>query len=233
MTDDPDFYAWLDGELSEPQASAMAARVAAEPELAAFAKQHRALNARLAGAFAPIAEAPVPPRLRAALAAPGAEVIDLAAARERRTGRWSLGGLAIAASLALGLAIGVSLPRGAGDGSFRAEGTAIVAAGPLASALDRQLASAGAVGGTRIGLTFRDGAGRYCRTFTASAQSGLVCRSGDSWAIEGLIRSESAGGDYRMASGTDPALGALVDTRLAGEPLDEAGERKAVASGWR
>ena len=35
MTDDPDFYAWLDGELPEPEASAMAARVAADPELAA------------------------------------------------------------------------------------------------------------------------------------------------------------------------------------------------------
>ena len=34
MTDDPDFYAWLDGELPEPQASAMAASVAADPELA-------------------------------------------------------------------------------------------------------------------------------------------------------------------------------------------------------
>ena len=46
MTDDPDFYDWLDGELGEPQASLMAARVAADPKLAAFAEQHRALSAR-------------------------------------------------------------------------------------------------------------------------------------------------------------------------------------------
>lgn len=230
MTDDPDFYAWLDGELAEPQASAMAARVAADPELSAFAAQHRALAARLTAAFAPVTSAPFPERLTQALQ-PQAEIIDFVAARERRRG-WSIAGLAAAASLALGLTLGVAIPRGA-TGSFDSSGDQLAAAGPLAGALDRQLASAGDRSGIRIGLSFKDGAGRYCRSFTAPAQSGLACRDGGKWSVEGLVGSQPAQGDYRMASGGDPALGALIDSRIAGEPLDPAAEARLAQQGWK
>jgi hypothetical protein len=230
MTDDPDFYAWLDGELSEPQASAMAARVAADPELASFAQQHRALPGRLTAAFAPVAAAPIPERLRAAAAPKPAEVVGLAAARERRR-RWSVTGLAVAASLALGFTIGGVLPRD--GGSFRSEGDQLAAAGPLDQALDTQLASVGDQAGIRIGLSFRDQSGRYCRTFTADVQSGLACRSGEGWSIEGLVRSEQQSLDYRMAAGVDPALGALIDSRVAGEPLNRTAEAKLVRDDWR
>ena len=230
MTDDPDFFAWLDGELADPQASAMAARVAADPQLAAFAAQHRALGARLTGAFAPIAAEPVPDRLQA-MVRPAAEVVDLAARREQRR-RWSLSGLAVAASLALGLGIGISLPRG-DSGAFRQQDGQLLAASALDTALDRQLASAGEQNGVRIGLTFRDTDGRYCRTFASGPQSGLACRAGSDWAVEGLVTGTERPGDYRMASGPDPALAALVDTRLTGDPLDPAAERAAQAHGWR
>lgn len=230
MTDDPDFYAWLDGELPEPQASAMAARVAADPELTAFAEQHRALACRLNAAFAPILAAPLPHHLQEAAQPLTAQVINLAEARDRRL-RWSLAGLAAAASLALGLGIGVSLPRDGGP--FRVDGGQLAATGRLESALDRQLASAGDRDGIRMGLTFKDKEGRYCRSFTADAQSGLACWSGDGWLIEGLIRGQASQGDYRMATGQDPALGALVDARMAGEPLDAAAEAREVDRGWR
>jgi hypothetical protein len=36
-----------------------------------------------------------------------------------------------------------------------------------------------------------------------------------------------------MASGVDPALGGLIDSRLAGEPLDAVSEREAVQQGWK
>lgn len=231
MTDDLDFYAWLDGELPEPQASAMAARVAADPELAAYAEQHRALGARLANAFAPIARVPIPDPLRVAATPAPAKVIDLAAVRERR-GRWSVTGLAVAASLALGLTIGGVVPRG-DDAVFRSEGTQLAAAGSLDRALGTQQASAGARNGIRIGLTFRDQTGRYCRAFTAEVQSGLACRAGDSWSIEGLARAEQEIGDYRMAAGSDPAVGAMIDNRIAGEPLDADAEAELIRRGWR
>jgi hypothetical protein len=229
MTDDPDFHAWIDGELDEPQASLMAARVAADPKLAASAEQHRALSARLSKAFAPIAAAPAPRRLAEA-ASLKAEVIDIAAVRERRR-RWSVTGLAAAASLALGLAIGVTRP-GDGRGSFVSKGDQLAASGSLSDALDRQLASAGEQGGIRIGVSFKDQSGRFCRSFTAAAQSGLACRAGDTWAIEGLVAGRSGSVDYRMASGVSPALGGLIDSRIAGEPLDRASETKAIQQDW-
>jgi hypothetical protein len=158
-------------------------------------------------------------------------VIDLAAARDRRR-RWSVTSLAVAASLAFGLAIGVALPRG-GAGSFESRGDQLAASGPLAGALDRQLASAGEQNSIRIGVSFKDQSGRYCRSFTAPAQSGLACRAGNGWAIEGLVAGQQDNGDYRMAGGPDPALGALIDSRIAGEPLDAAGEAKLVQQGWK
>lgn len=231
MTDDPDFYAWLDGELAEPQAGAMAAKVAADPELSAFAAEHRALGQRLSAAFAPIVDAPVPDALRAA-ATPSADVIDFAAARARKTRRWTVTGLAMAASLALGLTLGVAMPRG-GSGSFETRDGRLAAAGTLDHALDTQLASAGEQSGVRIGLTFKDESGRYCRSFSSGAQSGLACRTGGDWAIEGLVAGQSGRGDYRMAAGPDPALGALIDARIAGDPLDPAGEARLVEGGWK
>lgn len=236
MTDDPDFFAWLDGELAEPQASAMAARVAADPELSAFAEEHRALGSRLREAFAPVVAGPLPDRLRAAVAQPSASVIDFTATRERRARRWnerwSVQGLALAASLALGLTIGAVLPRNDG-GSFRSDDGRLLAAGTLQGALSTQLASAGNTRGVRIGLSFRNADGRYCRSFEAEVQSGLACRAGDGWAIEGLVSSTASQSDYRMAAGSDPALAALIDQRLAGDPLDEAAERRARDRGWR
>lgn len=229
MTDDPEFYAWLDGELPEPQASAMAVRVAADPELTAFAEQHRALAGRLITAFAPILSAPLPDRLQSVGQPRTAEVIDFAKARLHRR-RWSLGGLAAAASLALGLGIGISLPRD--GGSFRSDGGQLAVAGRLDSALDRQLASAGDQDGIRLGLTFKDKEGRYCRSFTTEAQSGLACRSGDSWLVEGLVRSEAPAGEYRMAAGQDPALAAIIEAHIAGEPLDAEAEALQVEQGW-
>jgi hypothetical protein len=102
----------------------------------------------------------------------------------------------------------------------------------LADALDRQLASAGEQGGIRIGLSFKDQSGRFCRSFTAAAQSGLACRAEDAWAIEGLVAEQSGSSEYRMASGVNPALGGLIDGRIAGEPLDPAGETRAIQQGW-
>ena len=43
MIDDGEFFAWLDGELDEEAASRVAAAVAASPELAKKAEQHRRL----------------------------------------------------------------------------------------------------------------------------------------------------------------------------------------------
>ena len=231
MTEDEKFFAWLDGELTPAEAADMEARVAADPQLQQLAEQHRALGAQLSGAFDPIAAAPVPERLRAALH-PSADLIDFAAAKRARTrpslAQWA----AMAATLALGIFVGTMVPQRA-SAPVEVQGGRIYAASALNEALDTQLASAPA-GDVRIGLTFRDQAGEICRSFTASASSGLACRNGGRWQLKGLFAApEGQGSDYRMAAGMDPNLAALVDSAMAGEPLDAAAEEAAKDKGWK
>lgn len=57
MTDDERFFAWLDDELSDGEAEAMATRVAADPALSALAEDHRALREKLGRAFSAISTA--------------------------------------------------------------------------------------------------------------------------------------------------------------------------------
>jgi hypothetical protein len=231
MTDDPDFYAWLDGELEGEAGAAMARRVAVDPELSRQAAEHRALAERLRGAFDPILQAPVPERLAAA--ARPSTVVDLAAERSRRRPSPWLQFTAMAASLAIGLFTGATL-LGGSSGPIRQDGSRLLAAGELAQALDTRLASAPEGEATRIGLTFRDSSGRPCRTFTDPASSGLACREGEQWRLRGLFEApEGQGGEYRLASGQDPRLLALVEETMAGEPLGPEAEAQAVKRGWR
>ena len=70
-----------------------------------------------------------------------------------------------------------------------------VAQGPLAAALDTQLASAQpADAATRIGLSFAAADGRLCRTFDSAALSGLACRGGEGWQ---LMMTAAGGGGRR------------------------------------
>ena len=65
MVSDETFFAWLDGELNAAEAARVAAEVAADRRLSAMAEEHRAMQARLKGAFDPVLDAPLPePLLR-------------------------------------------------------------------------------------------------------------------------------------------------------------------------
>ena len=230
MNDDEKFFAWLDGELSPEEAAEMEAKVAANPDLARLAEQHRSLGAQLKGAFDPIADAPVPERLRAAVRLP-AQVVDLVAARRARSMPAAAQWVAMAATLAIGILVGTRVPQGA-DGPVQIQDGKLYAAAALNNALDTQLASAPG-GDVRIGLTYRDQAGEICRSFTAPAASGLACRTGGRWQMKGLFAApEGQGNDYRMAAGMDPNLAALVDSTIASEPFDAAAEKAARDKGW-
>lgn len=231
MTDEEEFFAWLDGELDERSADRVASRVAASPELSAKAEAHRRLIADIRGAFEPALGASPPPRFEEA------EVIDFgtkATARDRRRSWLAAPQLAaMAASLAIGLVLGTQLIDR--DGSpVAVDNDRLVAAAGLGEALDQQLASAPDADSTRIGLTFRDKAGRICRSFEQGSASGLACREGGQWRLRGLFPApEGQAGDYRMAAGGNPALATLVDEAIAGEPFDSAQERAALEAGWR
>jgi hypothetical protein len=230
MTEEEEFYAWLDGELGAGRAARVAERVAASPELTAKAAEHRRLAAQLRGAFEPVMAADVsPPRFDA--------VVDFGSEVAKRQQRPRVFGMpqwaAMAATLALGLLVG-NLVGGGNTAPVAVEGGHLVAAASLEQALDTQLASAPLSSDARIGLTFRDGAGNICRSFEEGATSGLACREGEQWLIEGLFqRTEGQTADYRMATGQDARLAELIAARISGAPFDAAQERVARDKDWR
>jgi hypothetical protein len=238
MIDETQFFAWLDGELPDDQATEVERKVAGDPELQRKVAEHRALAAGLRSAFAPVVEAPLPSRLTELLASPPeSTVVSLAEAREDRKARSGLTQwkqiAAMAATLALGIVVGSQLAEDASS-PIQAEAGRLVAGADLESALYSQLASAPADEGPRIGITFRDRSGAFCRTFEDQGSAGLACREGAAWRIRALFQGpEGQSADYRMATGVDPRLMELVDATIKGEPLDAAQERAALKRGWR
>lgn len=233
MVNDETFFAWLDGELEGEEAARVAAAVEADPELAAKAEQHRAMQARLKSAFDGLLTSPVPSSIETA-ARQEVEVVDLEELRRARQQRrsalpkWA----AVAAALAVGIFTGTMIPKQS-DGPVELQDGKVYAAAALSDALDTELASA-PTGDVRINLTFRDQSGAICRTFTQAAASGLACRDGVRWRMRGLFAApEGQSGAYRMAAGTDPNLAALVASAMAGEPFDASQEKAAKAQGWR
>jgi hypothetical protein len=233
--DDEKFFAWLDGELDAAQAAEVEAAVAADPRLMRLAEQHRSFGKRLHDTFDAVAAAPIPDRLQDAVKPSRAQVIDFGSRRGARRGwlplpQWA----AIAATLVVGIAIGTTVISERGTSPVEDRGGAMFVAAKLDRALDQQLASAGDVGGYRIGVTFRDQAGAICRSFTARSSSGLACRDGQDWRLRGRFAAPQAqGGDYRMAAGADPKLAALIDSTIAGDAFDAAEEKSARDRGWR
>lgn len=226
-----DIAAFADGELSGEREAQVAAAVKADPQLAQQVERHKALKATLASHYAPVLDQPVPDRLAAMLAEPyQAEVVDFAAAREKRESRrrlphWGwIAGPALAASLALA----VFLPRQGGEAPTYADTQ-------LAAVLDHRLvAGQPQAEETRVLLSFRSEEGRYCRAFSGSAGGGIACHDDEGWKLEAVGKgSEGASTDYRMAGAGDAEILALAQDMAAGPALDAEAEKAARAQGWR
>lgn len=220
--------AFVDGELDDLTARRIEREAESNAALAAEIARHRALKARLTAHYAPVAEEAVPERLRALLVD---SKVDTSFAERREVKRARFAPVhwgAIAASLVLGLTIGLRPWMPAADVA-EANGT-LVASGLLAEALDTQLASTQpAAADVRIGLSFRDKQGRYCRSFEGPDLAGIGCRDDDRWVLERTLRGQSSQ-DYRQAS--SGALAADAAAMMAGAPFDAAAERAARDRRW-
>lgn len=237
MTVEPDkLMAYLDGELDADERTEVEHALASDRQLRAELEAQRALRARLKAHYGPVASEEVPEHLKAMLGAqpPGDEkaIASLSEARSRRRSLplWS-GLAAAAATFVLGLVAGPQLLPGNGA-PVRLENGTLVAQGPLASALDTQLASAQAPDApVRIGITFADTEGRACRTFETEGFAGLACRAGSGWAmVTTTATPDRPGGPYRQAS--SPVVMTAAQDMMAGSPLDARAERVARDAGW-
>lgn len=229
MTFDPaTVAAFVDGELDDLTARRIAREAESDPALAGEIARHRALKARLTAHFAPIAEEEPPDRLRALLVGDRVDtsLTDRRAAKRARFAPIHCG--AIAASLVLGLTIGFRPWMPAAD--IAEAGGTLVASGALAEALETQLASnQPADAAVRIGLSFRDGTGRYCRSFEGDGLAGIGCREDSHWTLERTLRGAARPAYRQAASG---ALAADAAAMMAGDPLNAAAERVARDKGW-
>jgi hypothetical protein len=113
-------------------------------------------------------------------------------------------------------------------------GDSVVAAGPLAEALDSQLATEQSrSASTRILVSFVAKDGRICRTFENQVMAGLACREGEGWNV---IAQEAArpgpGGEYRQAASGTGVVMRISQELMTGEPFDARAERQARDTGW-
>jgi hypothetical protein len=186
--------------------------------LAQQVEAERRLRALLKARFDPIAEAPVPERLEQAVQE-GATVVPLPKRRGWAAPQWA----AIAATLVLGLLLGRQL---------QPERDPLLATGPLAQALETQLASAQAPDApVRIGLTFKAHDGAWCRTFEQRTLDGIACRDGGQWRVRQIMAGPAQATEYRQAG--SGAIAAAAQEMAADAPLDAAGERAVVSGDWK
>lgn len=245
--DEETLMAYADGELEGALKVEIEAAIAADPALAARVDAHRSLRARVGAAFGAAEAGPDPLEAMIRGDAP-AEVVNLAAVRAAKTApppppprkplpRWAPW-VGIAAALVLAVMLTRPMLPGTGAPLIVSQGGRLEARGDLVRVLDTQLASEPpAAAEFRIGLTFRDKQGRYCRTFQPSVGQSLVgiaCRDGRRWDVvmmTGMDGTPDAG--YRTAgSGTPAPVLAAVQDMISGEPLDAAAEKAARERRW-
>lgn len=243
MIDDATLFGYLDGTLPESERQRVEAQIAGDPDLVRRVAAHRALEHAAREAFADELREPVPAAWIAAIddamaTSGGAEPIVIA--RERRRMRWSSwqAGGAIAAALTLGVALGWTMQGTQGQLVIERAG-ALLASAPVAGALDSRMSgvpvelSEGRV--LQVELSVLGADGRFCREAVihdaAAAQRILACRESEGWEIAGLARATPPGEGYRQVGG-DGSLDAVIQA-IGGEPLDAAGEKKAIVRGWR
>lgn len=225
-SDDEDrLAAFLDGQMDEAEAAAFEARLASDPDLAARAETWLANDRRIATAFAPVIDMPLPADLRAMLEtrpAPAFAANDNAPWWRRHA--LPLGG-ALAASLA---ALMMLAPKpdvtGQKDLSYALENGRSLS--PVQLADGRQVTPT---------MTVRAADGRFCREFQTGDTLGLACRKDGRWTVEAETKGggPDAQGNIAVAGGAD--AGALADAYArigASDPLGAQEEDQVMKKNW-
>jgi hypothetical protein len=270
MTDDDRLAVmmYVDGEMPADERAGFDARLAQEPALAGAVTREQALRAKVDAAYAPVLGETIPGGLLDLLALPDPQPAatpaaandavsvgsnDAHRARLPHASRWSWPQWgAMAASLVLGVLLGA---RALAPGAVSSGGTsvalattdsgAITAQGALREALEQRIGGGGdkTASAVAVGLSFRNQASQYCRTFTlAGGSAGIACKQDDGWVVAHLehatlaptASAALAAGHYRLAASPfSPGLLQAVDDMREGETLDANAEAAARAKGWK
>lgn len=224
--------AWCDGELDEVNRRRVDRAIANDPELAARVNEHQQLREMLVGHFAPIVKEDVPDRFATMLREGGAPIAASAKApaTPARWAGWAISS-GIAASLLVGLAIGRLWGSGGEDG-VGVRGGRMVARGEVAAALDTQLASKQDGKAVRIGVTFQQKGGGWCRSFNSEPMEGVACFVGKRWRLQQVVPGSLKSNSYQQAVSGDARIMETVKALMDGAPADAAQEAQAKADGW-
>jgi hypothetical protein len=227
--DDEELMAFADGALNEPRFSEIATAIEADPDLARRLEELVVGGKAARALYGPLADRPVPARLRSAVTTAIA-----AAERRARPARvaWQIAAAAVLAAVIAG-------PLGYLLAGNPAE-TPLVAVGrPLAPALAAEIEALPSGGEGRLDgtivrpiATFVDASQALCREFeldSAVTTVAVACRDGAEWRVAIAIDAPPAGNDYAPASSL-AALDAYLDSVGAGPPLPPDEEREALAN---
>ena len=238
---DEELMAYVDGELDAARLESLRLEIAASADLSRRVAEQRALRDRLHRAFDPALHEPVPARLTELTVR--ARVVEFGLSTRRRPSRaaW-LSGLALAAGIVLGIALGPALLQLARESpEIVASGADVAAGGALADTLSQRLASEqSASDPIRLGVSFVAKSGEYCRTFISQhgdvALAGMACRQGATWRIDALqsvsIVPEVSNGYRQAATSLPPLVLRAAEDSMAGDPLDAVGEAAARDQDW-
>jgi anti-sigma factor RsiW len=232
--------AYADGELDLVARAEIESAMADDAAIARIIERHRALRSRVQAAYGGVLGEPVPAQLSSLVAPPvPAPVVELATRRAAEAAKparsWPMPQwMAMAAAVTLGLFIGVFALRGP-EAPYEQSANGLLARGDLAWALNGQLASDAGTGAVRIGMSFRDRGGNYCRTFRLQQEAtlaGLACHAGEDWQVKVLAAAAPEAGELRGAASMPMAVLHAVDAEIDGEPLDAPSETGARDAGW-
>lgn len=267
--------AYADGELSPEERKALEALLAGDAVLRARLEPFVETRVRIAAAFEPTLYEPVPERLIAAVArrpAPaasrGSPAPRLPLADRLRNGLAMVAATlfpdgfspALAASAVALLAVGAAAGWIAGRHAPAASGLVavagpgagqggLVAAGPLALALEQRPSRTSTTAGARGAwvvplLTFRTDAQGICREYRvlgAAADrdfAGLACRGADgAWRVAVHVETPPLAvqdkASYETATGASvPAVDAVAETLMSGDALGPDEEAALIRNGW-
>ena len=233
MFDDETLMRRVDGELTLEAAEAVDAAAAIDAELAARLTALRALRSAARDAF-PVESHPRDADLTRLIGAPTrARPAWFAVPGELFQPRHALAWGGAAACFVVGLVVGQL--GGRPDGFAIGRDGALADVG-LVKVLDRGLAADGAdARGRAVDLTFRDDAGRWCRTFRAgqAGVAGLACRQDGRWTMQALAPFTAPTGELRTAAAETPAAVLAAVDAAGGDTLDAVAEAQARDAGWR